>query len=575
MEAFLVSLTSLVLVFSPQVARRAPPVVLQTVATDLSQDAVSDGSRVLFVQKETSVDLNGDGDVLDEVLALHDTASRVTTNLGLALIPFSSSPRLHAGAGRGLAHVSETAQGGTDLNGDGDVLDAVFFGIDLATGTVSSSGLASRAASGLQSLSSGTPVLDGAYTVIYCDELGQGQDLDGNGLVAGIVPHAWGSFAVPPQPLALTGRILAFHQSFLLCAVSEQLGLVDLNGDGDAFDQVLHLVDLSTSNTVTNLALALAGALGAEVHAIGDHSAFLVSESFQGSDLNGDGDLLDDVPYVLEPITRTLSNLGLAASRPSTDSHGGASFLARSALVLSADRVAVAVRESAQGGLDRNGDGDSSDWVLAVHDLGTGATQNVGLATAALDAGPGFVAFAVGEADQGQDLGGAPGLSDHVVHLWRPGSVLNLGIPLPIQSLMRRLTVGGPWVAVLGEESGTDRNGDGDGTDPTLVLVNGTTGSVTHAGISAYHHDVVFSPGGHLTFTTHESLEGRDLDGDGVLESFVPQYLDLAGGRVLNSGELFPGGNPLLGGVGRIHPLLTRASNFSGPYSLLVARLRF
>jgi len=43
---------------------------------------------------------------------------------------------------------------------------------------------------------------------------------------------------------------------------------------------------------------------------------------------------------------------------------------------------------------------------------------------------------------------------------------------------------------------------------------------------------------------------------------------------VLNSGELFPGGNPLLGGVGRIHPLLTRASNFSGPYSLLVARLR-
>ncbi|HEX6885717.1 MAG TPA: hypothetical protein VF530_20255 [Planctomycetota bacterium] len=572
MDAFLFSLSSLVLVFAPQATRRAPPVVTQTVAADVGQDAASDGGRVLFLQRETSVDLNGDGDLLDEVLALHDMASGVTLNLGLALIPFSSSPRLQAGAGRGLAHVSETAQGGTDLNGDGDVLDAVFFGIDLATGTVSSSGLASRAASGLSSLSTGMPVLDGVYTVIYADELRQGQDLDGNGFVAGSVPHAWGSFAAPPQALGLTGRISGFHQSFLLCTVGEQVGSVDRNGDGDTLDQVLYLVDLASSNSVTNLALAMGSF--EPVHARGDHAAFLVWEAAQGSDLNLDGDALDHVPFVLESATGTLHNLGLAASQPSIDSHGGQAFLSRSALVLSEDLLAITVRESDQGGLDRNGDGDASDWVLAVHDLDTGSTQNVGLAAAAFDAGAGFVAFSVREADQGQDLGGSPALSDYVLHLWRPGSVLNLGFPLQVMSHMNRITVGGPWIAVLGEEAGTDRNGDGDSTDPTLILVHGPTGSSTYAGSSAYHYAVLFSPGGHLTFTTHESNEGRDLDGDGMLQSFVHLYLELSGARVMNSGELLPGSS-FLRGTGRLHPLITRQSSLSGPYSLVVARLRF
>ena len=66
-------------------------------------------------------DLNGDGDATDFVVHVFNASNRQTTNLGLA----ATSGSLQ-GDGQLLGfRVRETEQGNTDLNGDGDTNDDV------------------------------------------------------------------------------------------------------------------------------------------------------------------------------------------------------------------------------------------------------------------------------------------------------------------------------------------------------------------------------------------------------------------------------------------------------------------
>ena len=80
---------------------------------------------------------------------------------------------------------------------------------------------------------------------------------------------------------------------------------VDLNGDMTLDDFVPHVYDISSATT-TNLALE------GRFPALGEGLlAFLVRESKQEQDLNGDLDQVDQVAHVYEPATGTLTNLGL------------------------------------------------------------------------------------------------------------------------------------------------------------------------------------------------------------------------------------------------------------------------
>ncbi len=77
-------------------------------------------------------DLNGDGDVQDKVIHLYDAGQGTLTNLGLArddLFPI-------CGETLAVFRVSETAQGGQDLDGDGLVSSGVLFAYDMLTGTI-------------------------------------------------------------------------------------------------------------------------------------------------------------------------------------------------------------------------------------------------------------------------------------------------------------------------------------------------------------------------------------------------------------------------------------------------------
>jgi len=91
----------------------------------------------------------------------------------------------------------------------------------------------------------------------------------------------------------LLGNLIAF-------SVHEfRQGSTDLNGDGDAFDHVLHVYDVS-GDTTTNLELA-----SENLGLVGNTILFTVREVSQSDDLNGDGDENDFVLHLADvPVNK-------------------------------------------------------------------------------------------------------------------------------------------------------------------------------------------------------------------------------------------------------------------------------
>ena len=135
---------------------------------------------------------------------------------------------------------------------------------------------------------------------------------------------------------------------------------------------------------------------------------------------------------------------------------------------LDGDRVAFPVREAAQDGLDRNGDGDASDFVLAVYDAAANTAANVGLvASVGFQLDGDLVAFPVSEPAQGS----------------------------------------------------LDRNDDRDAIDDVLAVYNTTTNTTANVGLDAGTFKL---DGDRVAFTVWEPAQGhRDRNGDGDAGDFV------------------------------------------------------
>ncbi|MBI3909973.1 MAG: hypothetical protein HY320_03455 [Armatimonadetes bacterium] len=389
-------------------------------------------------------DLNGDGDQMDDVLHVVDLTTRRIRNLGLAVEEMQMSDRWVAVA------VPEARQGGQDLNGDGDASDVVLYAVELATGEAKC--LRLDASSGIQ--------VAGDRALAAVSEAAQGgKDLNGDGDTLDVVAHLVDLSTGEIRNLGVdTADGFAITPRLAAMAVSEgRQGNRDLNGDRDTQDLVLHVYDLA-KNELLNTEMDASGGVAAG----GQYAVAIAREARQGGrDLNGDGDLQDQVAQVYDLEARALLNTGL-------DATDGA-WVAK-------EGVAIACLEANQGNHDLNGDGDQDDSVVTAFFPATKKAWNSGLTfEGEAIAGEGArVAFGVLEADQGdRDLNGDRDTDDVVlgiveVTLSAPRSQI---IPLACGEV---LAVGSRAVAFTVPEvdqGDLDLNGNGNADDDVLHLL--------------------------------------------------------------------------------------------------------
>jgi len=418
----------------------------------------------------------------------------VTSNLGLAC-----STDVRVALDSGLAWVFESAQNGTDLNGDGDALDRVAHHISLSSGTVENLGVAY----GQMATDSGDEALWG----FGVSESSQGADLDGDGLLASTVPFLYQPAAHQWTPLATPGlRMLVAKFGRAAVSRDEMIHGADLNGDGDMLDEIVELLEPETGTRIlTGLALAqpAPGVVLYNSVRLGEaHATLQVYEDQQGADLNGDGDMADLTAFVIDLTTEEVVNTGLQ----------GTPFLAGTHLLLN-------VWEYAQDGQDLNGDGDIRDAVVQKIELTSWTTTNVGLAGTPLAPGTHLVAFPVWETKQGlTDLNGDGDIADHVwsVHELATGATANL----KLAGAGAGKHTGADFIVFLVSEVASgevDLNGDGDAFDVVAMAYDHASKSLLNPMLASTDlggmlDRRVLLP---VNETYHGGPFGVDLNGDG------------------------------------------------------------
>jgi Tol biopolymer transport system component len=405
-----------------------------------------------------------------------------------------------------FVHGPDPTDAAADLTGDGDLDDTVLQVLDATSGAV-------------------TKICPGDTTSVAA------------GAAAFLRPEAAGPTPAiagpPPLPVCPAGVSVT--------------GGVDLNGDGDADDAVVHFVpsippgglvppiqNLFRAAVSVSLSATCAGGTNAGAGCDLDTDcpggtctaawlAALVSEAGEGGpsrpapDLNGDGDTNDTVPEVHPASGGSWANIGQAAD------------VAQVAGAL----VAFITPECAQGGAvtngcptggtDLNGDGDAADRVLQIYDASTGTGTNIGQAAEEFVLGsPNFV-----------DCGNGPKL---------------------LQLL--------PFRTSEAAQGNTDLNGDGDGADEDVLQVvvydvAAHTATTINSGQAVTPCNLVACDprfpyrvfNRTVKFLTSEADQGKDLDGDGTIGGLVVQLFDLCTGVVTTLGTVDPSsgsqGDPL------------------------------
>jgi Tol biopolymer transport system component len=448
-----------------------------------SSAAISaDGRYVAFTSFASNLvagDTNGTSDVFVHDVRMR-TTSRVSVTAGRQANDASGTPAISADGLIVAFRSTATNLAPDDTNGLSDI-----FVHDRSTGaSVRASVTSDR--SQLQALSAGAAVSSDGQNVAFASFAGDlsrpsvvfvrgieageaSQDLTRDGDLDDTVLRV---FQLAPRGIrtlcsagqtTVAGATAAFLRPESAGVAIGCPGGPDLNGDGDAEDDVAHLA--RPNGPVENLGrAAIAVALS------NDFVATLTSESAQGgTDLNGDGDVAD---AVLE--TRTVGGNGWQSPAQAAD-----------VVDVSGALVAILTPEKDQGAIDLNGDGDTDDRVLQLFDAATTVTTNVGRAAEEFELGgtPGdeLVAFRVREASQQDDLNGDGDQADDVLQIYDVGRMclletLQAVIPCPFEACDPRVPykVRDDTVTFLTLEGrqGEDLNRDGDMADVVLQVFN-------------------------------------------------------------------------------------------------------
>ncbi|MCA9029251.1 MAG: VCBS repeat-containing protein [Planctomycetaceae bacterium] len=376
--------------------------------------------------------------------------------------------------------IYETDQG--DLNGDNDKLDTFIGFANLNEGTIDPVNLAiqKRAVTRWNN--------DRTSVVFYVSEQDQSEDLDGDGYQRGSVPYVYSfvsktatrvegqDFVVNAERWSPNGRYLWLDRGQLPAVVYDTVTMSSHVTVSDTYQQrafwsnsgdfvAAFEIDSGgdsflTTFDATNTAAYQTG-LGvlntAEItwHANLPIAGVPVSESVTGVDLNLDGDLDDNVLHFVNAASRTTQNTMFATDRSPIWSS------TQSKALVSLDEVGQQQ--------DLNNDGDTNDKVFAVYDSDSGAIENLQL--------------------------------DWAFGSWsRDGTLLILTVNEDGQS--------------------QDLNGDGDSADEVLYVYDTVTGQLHNSRLAydaLYEFDL--NPSEDLLFfSVNESLQGQDLDGDGLIE---------------------------------------------------------
>jgi hypothetical protein len=467
-----------------------------------------------------NADINGDLDTFDFVLHVYDAGTSTLTSVGLPVASVVASPSLVAFA------VPELSQGlgGTDLNGDGDTDDRVLHVFDPVTAATTNVGQEAGSASNI--------IVVGTTVAFVTSEAAQGgTDLNGDGDAGDTVLQVYDAATATltntmqqaqlSPPIQFVGDVIAF-------LVSEaKHGGVSLNGDLDTADLVAHLYCLNAppcvSAGVVNLAVDASGGfeLAGDLLAVGTRE-----RSQLGINLNPpDADARDIVAQIYRISTNTLASTGLAK---------------RGRMRIVGDRVALAVPERFQNNSDRNGDGDTTDVVIALYDAGLATVTNPGRAVwwRGCPEAPGesavkapcydfegdLLLIATAERQQGfTDLNGDTDTGDAVVEAYQvsTGTLTNTGLSLDRKG---GLFVGGTLGAFRVSErfQGADLNGDLDVRDAVMAVFDLATGTTTQLGQQAQRLFLVEAS--RVIFRTGEREQAADLNGDGDQDDGVLQY---------------------------------------------------
>src|SRR6188768_3604204 len=210
------------------------------------------GNRVAFAVDEAKqgTDLDGDGAANDLVLFVRDETAGTTTNTGISLFDPQSIAALKYEIGSrvclGVVHEAAVGPLGTDRNGDGDAADDVLAAYDFVTGTTTNLGLAIWTTPALDWVA-----MRDARVLFPVPESAQGNtDLNGDGDTSDLVLFSWTAGGGPAVNLgvAVAGGPIAIGYRHAMTLLGESSSGADFNGDGDTNDSVVFVLDFVTGS---------------------------------------------------------------------------------------------------------------------------------------------------------------------------------------------------------------------------------------------------------------------------------------------------------------------------------------
>ena len=501
-------------------------------------------------EDDDGVDLNTDGDTDDRVLHVFDTDSGQVRNLGVDHASYGWSPGSHHLA----IVVDEAGQGNTPLNGDGDANDGVLHVYNSLSQNLVNVGLV------VSEFWEWSPA--GGRLVFGVDEIEQG---DPNLLIGNppshtpVVVHVYDASSETTRNLEVEQWTFAWSPDGTDLAVGAQETFVqiDINNDGDTHDDVLHIYhadsgaftkhnvdsgdfqwspdserlafrasewqwmdlngDMDTNDSVLHLVNPDNGAItNLKVNARvpdngwspdGLYFAAAVWEKGQGIDFNDDGDLFDHPVNIYDTVSGILTSTELP--RSGAESEWNASSTA----------FALSASESSHSA-DLNSDGDQSDAVLHISSAGGGLVTNLHLAVDQWEWSPAgrFLAFQVDEAYQGEDLNQDGDTDDLVLHVYDHDHALVTNLELD-GSKGWEWSPNGRQLAFRVDEGdqGSDLNSDSDTDDDVLHFYDPVARTVDNTGLPALSNfqDQWNATSELFKFLVPEADAGVDLNGDG------------------------------------------------------------